>query len=523
MKIVSSEAMAEIDRRSQAEFAFPSTVLMEDTGLKAWGIMKREISPAERTRGTTATAGGAQVGGAAGRLVFVAGGGNNGGDALVMARRAAVEGGRAVTVILAGARPSPGSDPGRMLAMCEALGLECLPWPGEPAGARLAEAGWIVDGLAGTGLRGSLRAPLAGLVTTMNAAAGRRIALDVPSGVGDGFREGNPAVRAEITLTMGLPKACLYLPRARAFCGRIVVVHVGFPPALLESAEIVGELLTRSSWRERLLPVPADTHKNLRGHLAVFAGASGTTGAAWLCASAAARCRVGLVTVFADAQAYPVLAPKLTSVMCRPWDGSPVPAGWNPEGFSAVLAGPGWGTADEKERFLESVLSFPRGGVIDADGLALLKRILDRSGTSLGGRWVLTPHPGEFSRLTGLAKDEVLDDPVGHALSLSSRVGAVVVLKGHSTIVAAPDGRYWVLDGANPALATGGAGDVLAGIIAAGCATGLGALDAALFGVSLHSHVARVAARRVGWFLAEDLVPLLSTVLKPAVYGGGPT
>jgi NAD(P)H-hydrate epimerase len=407
-----------------------------------------------------------------------------------------------------------------MLAMCEALGLECLSWPGEPAGARLADADWIVDGIAGTGLRGPLRATLAEIVKAMNESAGRTIAVDVPSGVGDGFREGDPAVRAEITLTMGLPKTCLYLPRARSLCGRIIVVPVGFPPALTESADIPGELLTRVSWMDRVRPVPPDTHKNRRGHLAVFAGSSGTTGAAWLSASAAARCRVGLVTLFADPQAYPVLAPKLASVMCRPWDGSSIPAGWNPEAFSAVLAGPGWGTSEAKERLLESLLPLPQGGVIDADGLALLKRILDRSKTTLGGRWVLTPHPGEFSRLTGVAKDDVLDDPVRHALSFSARVGAVVVLKGHSTVVASPDGKYWVLDGANPALATGGAGDVLAGIIAGGHATGLGALDAALFGVALHSDVARLAARRVGWFLAEDLVPLLSTVLGHAARRG---
>lgn len=500
--------MAEIDRRSQAEYAFPSTVLMEDAGLRAWGIMKREISRSAGSHGR-----GGVDGGAACRLVFVAGGGNNGGDALVMARRAAVEHVGVPAVILAGSRPKAGSNPAHMLAMCEALGLDCLPWPGDPAGRRLADADWIVDGIAGTGLRGPLREPLAGIVTAINASGGHRIAVDVPSGVGDGFRQGNPAVCADITLTMGLPKTCLYLPRARALCGRIVVVPVGFPPVLVESTDIPGELLTRTSWKARVLPVPADAYKNQRGHLAVFAGASGTTGAAWLSASAAARCRVGLVTLFADPQAYPVLAPRLTSIMCRPWDLSLAPAGWNPDSFSAVLAGPGWGLAEAKERFLESVLSLPLGGVIDADGLALLKRIQDRSSISLGGRWVLTPHPGEFSRMAGVARDDVLDDPVGHALSFSARVSAVVVLKGHSTVVASPDGKYWVLDGANPALATGGAGDVLAGIIAAGCATGLGALDAALFGVSLHSHAASVAARRVGWFLAEDLVPLLSTVL----------
>jgi NAD(P)H-hydrate epimerase len=126
---------------------------------------------------------------------------------------------------------------------------------------------------------------------------------------------------------------------------------------------------------------------------------------------------------------------------------------------------------------------------------------------------VLTPHPGEFARLTGTAQDAVLDDPVGRALAASERLNAIVVLKGHSTIVAGPAGRYWILDGGNPALATGGAGDVLAGLIAAGIAGGLPPLEAALFGVSLHAFTGARAARRNGWFLAEDLVPLVSRVL----------
>jgi NAD(P)H-hydrate epimerase len=491
--------MAEIDRRSQTEFAFSSTVLMEDAGLRAWQVMRRLIGA---------------VGEAPGSLVFVAGKGNNGGDALVMARRAAVEGVGEPAVILAGGRPAAGSDPGRMLAMCEALGVPCLPWPSAEASARLAVAPWIVDGIAGTGLRGPLQPPLADIVAVINGAPGRRIAVDVPSGVGDGYRAGNPAVRAEVTLTMGLPKACLYLPRARASCGRIVVIPVGFPRALVENERIPGALLTRSSWREIIPPLPPDTHKNRRGHLAVFAGTPGTTGAAWLCATAAARSRVGLVTLFADSEAYPVIASKLTSVMCRRWDPGAGTAGWEPDRYTAVLAGPGWGITDAKERMLDALLALPAGGVIDADGLSLLTRLLARDPSrTLGGRWVLTPHPGEFGRLAGMSRDDVLDDPVRHALTFSARTESVVVLKGHSTIVAAPGGRYWILDGSNPALATGGAGDVLAGIVAGGRAGGLSAVDAALFGVSLHSHVARLAWRRRGWFLAEDLVPLLSRVL----------
>ncbi len=497
VKIVSSEAMARIDGRSQAEFAIPSTILMEDAGVKAWALLRARVWAGRRPRGA---------------LLFVAGRGNNGGDAFVMARQAAVEHLGPLTIVLAAGRPSPETDPARMLAMCDALGIECLDWTADRTRVeeRLKVSGWIFDGITGTGLSGPLKQPLADLVEALNAGPGRRIAIDVPSGIGEGFREGFPALRAEVTLTMGLPKLCLYLPRSRAYCGKIHVVHLGFPPALVEDPGIMGELLAPQAFRSLAPRIPPDTHKNRRGHLAVFAGSRGTTGAAWLCATAAARARVGLVTLFADQDAYPIVAPKLTSVMCRPWDAS---MDWDPKRFNAVLVGPGWGRDEAKAAWLGRLLSLPVAGVMDADALGLLADRAARAAPDLGGRWVLTPHPGEFARLTGAARDAVLDDPTEQARAASRRLNAVVVLKGHSTVIADPGGRFWILDGGNPALATGGSGDVLAGIIAGGLAGGMNPLDAALFGVSLHSHLGRLAARTRGWFLAEDLVPMISRVL----------
>jgi hydroxyethylthiazole kinase-like uncharacterized protein yjeF len=399
-----------------------------------------------------------------------------------------------------------------MLAMCEALGIECMLWPDQSDGvrARCAEAAWVFDGIAGTGIHGALRPPLSDLVEAVNASPGKKIAIDVPSGVGDGFRQGQSALQADFTLTMGLPKLCLYLPHARALCGRIMVIHVGFPLPLVNDPDIPGELLRYNEWRNLAPPIPVDTYKNKRGHLAVFAGARGTTGAAWLSASAAARARLGLVTLFVDSDVWAIVAQKLTSVMCRPWD---APAAWDHAHFSGVLAGPGWGLAEAKERWLEQLLALPVSGVIDADGITLLGRIASCRAPDLGGRWVLTPHPGEFSRLTGTPRADILADPVAKSVEASSRLNAVIALKGHCTVVAAPQGRYWILDGANPVLATGGSGDVLAGIIAAGIAGGMSPTDAALFGVSLHASIGRRAARRLGWFLAEDLVPLISRAL----------
>jgi ADP-dependent NAD(P)H-hydrate dehydratase / NAD(P)H-hydrate epimerase len=501
MKVVSSEGMALIDRRTQAEFAIPGAILMDEAGVKAWAALGRLAPDGRPPRG---------------RLVFVAGKGSNGGDASVMARQAAVGRRRpdGCAIVLAGGRPSGGTDAEGMLAMAESLGVACVDAAAEPgrAAALIHAADWVFDGIAGTGLTGSLREPLASVVGLINASAARVVSLDVPSGVGDGFREGHPAVKAFATLTMGLPKRCLYLPRARRLCGRIVVVPVGFPPALVRAPDIPGELLPLGGWKALLPPIPPDAHKNGRGHLAVFAGSPGTTGAARLCATAAARARLGLVTLFTAPDAWQATAQGLVSVMCRPW--TPGRDGWEPDRFTGVLAGPGWGITDANAAWLDRLLGLPVGGVLDADALTLLARAgAGAARRDLGGRWVLTPHPGEFARLASLERDAVLDDPVAASLSLAKGMNAVIALKGHCTVVACPDGRYWILDAPNPAMATAGSGDVLAGIIAAAIAGGLRPAEAARFGVCLHACAGRLAVRRHGWFLAEDLPPLLSRML----------
>jgi hydroxyethylthiazole kinase-like uncharacterized protein yjeF len=519
VKLVDSESMATIDLRSQAEYGIPATVLMENAGQRAVDAARRALPAFRALFGgkRPRTADRPPVPSIPG-LVFMVGRGNNGGDALVMARRCACDGVKGISVVLAAGRPDADTDPGRNLRMCESLGI-----PVVDAGERAREArelvsaaDWVIDGMAGTGLRGPLREPLADLADAVNAGRAFVIAVDVPSGVGDEFRPGFTAVRADVTLTMGLPKRCLYLPHARGLCGRIMVVPVGFPPALLSDEGIPGEVLEETAYRRLMPPVPADTHKHRRGHVAVFAGSPGTTGAAWLSATAAARSRAGMVTAFLDRETYPILASKFSSVMARPWDGPDTSGGlgFEPDRFAAFLIGPGWSTRGERRDWLERLLDAGVPGVIDADGLALLGPLAGKRGFGLGGRWVLTPHFGEFSRLSEEPMQEVQNDPALHACALSRRLDAVVVLKGACTCVADPSGRFWIYDGMIPELATGGSGDVLAGIIAGGIAAGMSPRDAALFGVSLHGSIARAASGGgMGWFLAEDLLPLISATL----------
>ena len=466
---------------------------MENAGLKSVVLLKEQLW------GGTVPPG----------IVFVCGKGNNGGDALVMARQCLMDGATDLTVVLAAGEPKAGSDPAVNLSLCRALGIKILALEQERSEVMAAIhcARWLVDGVAGTGLEGPLRAPLDGVVAAMNESRAYTIAVDVPSGVGDGFRAGFPAVRAGLTLTMGLPKQCLYLPHARPLCGKIVVVPLGFPPALTEDPTIPGQILEEGDYTRLFPEIPAEAHKNRRGHLAVFAGSPGTTGAAWLCATAAARARTGLVTVFLGPEEYAVLAGKFSSVMVRPWDSARWdPADWSR--YSALLVGPGWGRSEQRAQWLRRLLTLGLPGVIDADGLSLI----GTETVNLAG-WVLTPHPGEFAVLSGVARDKILEDPVAHALAVSRKLNAVVALKGACTCIAEPQGQFWIYDGMNAALGTGGSGDVLSGIIAAGLSQGMTPLEAALAGVSLHGRIGRIARSRKGWFLAEDMLPLISKVL----------
>lgn len=363
VKIVDARTMALIDARSTAEFGIPSAELMEGAGRQAWLAMKEAV----------------WAGPPPGPLVFVAGRGANGGDAFVMARHARRDGADAA-VVLADARPPAASDAAANLAACEALGIPVTSWADEPEQARrrIASVAWIFDGIAGTGLRGPLRAPLEAVVAALNASAAHRAAIDVPSGLGDGYRTGWPVVHADCTLTMGLPKACLYLPHGRPHCGRILVVEPGFPRSLLEDPAIRCELIDERSFRGLLAPLPVDAHKGVRGHLAVFAGAPGTSGAAWLAAHAAARARVGLVSLFLDAATLPLVAPACHSVMAKPWDEADAP-GFEPSRYSAVLVGPGWGLAEGRLAWLERLLGGCHGGVVDADGITLLARLVAKA------------------------------------------------------------------------------------------------------------------------------------------------
>ncbi len=502
MRIVSPGEMGEIDKRAHSEFNYPPFVLMENAGIKLFNFFtSRFLSSGDTER----------------PILFAAGGGNNGGDVLVMARQALLSGRDNIAVIMAGSRENGTVSAHRLL--CSKIGIRIINFEDQPetADKLIAEAGLIVDGITGTGLKGALRSPYKELVKKINGSGAFIVSIDIPSGIGEGFTDQFTAVRADVTLTVGLPKLPLYLPYARRLCGEIFVVPIGFPPALLIAEGPGGELISENDLPALLPDIEPSTYKNKRGSLAVFAGSAGTGGAAFLSACAAARSRAGLVTLFLDKDVYLQVAGRLGAVMAVNWDPAGDPGGLDYSRFTAILAGPGWGKEGRKP-WLDKFLNLDIPGVMDADGINLIER--PESGIDLGNRWVITPHPGEFCRLMGISIEELKSAAIDYLLKGSRELNAVIVLKSHVTYIGAPDGNYWIADGMNPALATAGTGDLLAGIIAGFLAGGIRPSLAARLGVLIHARAGRIGFEKFGWFLAEDLLELLSNNIKKQLPGG---
>lgn len=495
MKVVDSKAMSLIDSRATSEYGMPSSILMENAGIKAYAACRERFD---------------EFGNPGEVITFIAGSGNNGGDAFVMARQAFLDG-LNVAILLSG--PPKSKSSAANLEIARKLHIRTVSIPDEPteAQALLRKSSISVDGLYGTGISGSLRTDGADLVKLVNNEAKKVVSIDLPSGLGDEFENGFPLIRADTTLCLGLPKKSLYLPYARGHCGDIVHIPIGFPPQLLTDPSIPGELLEYADAKRISKAIPLDAHKGNRGKVAVFAGSVGTTGAPVLASESAARSRTGLVFLFVDPEAYVPVASKVVSVMARRWNLNENPGEFELNAYDAYLAGPGWGF-DGRLPWLTRLIESGMHGVLDADALTLLSRIQDPP--DLAGKVVLTPHPGEMARLLDTTVEQVLRDPVRAAGQGASKYNATVVLKGHVTTISEPGGRYWIYDGCNPALGTGGSGDVLSGIIAGNLSAGYSVGESALLGVLIHAMAAEAAFAEHGWFLAEDLLPFISKVFK---------
>ncbi len=447
---------------------------------------------------------------AAGPVRIVTGKGNNGGDGLVAARLLR-EDGHEVDVL---STAPLGELRGDALANLERL-------PGEPpepfAPERLQGSGVVVDALLGTGFEGVPREPVAGAIAAINAQAAPVVACDVPSGVNasTGEVEGE-AVSALATATFHGSKVGLHVEPGRSHAGVVEVIEIGIPrgaPAPRAAGLIAERVLDLYPRR------PRSGSKFESGVVVVVGGSAGLTGAPTMAARSASRAGAGYVQVAVPESAQAAIDMRLLEQMSRglpEHDGAHSPAGVQvveemAERAGAVVLGPGLGKdegAAEFARAVAAAVAIPL--LIDADGLNAHAGRLDLLRTRTAPT-VLTPHEGELGRLLGLESGDVRAHRLAHAREAAERSGAVLLLKGDDTIVAAPGGSVAVSPGATPALATAGTGDVLSGLIGALLAKGLPAFEAAALGALAHGLAGRAAAERHGadHVVAGDVIDAL--------------
>ena len=431
-------------------------------------------------------------------VTVLCGPGNNGGDGFVVASGLAAAGWR-VRVALMGSRENLSGDAKYHAARWKGP-VEAL------APAVIEDAQLIVDALFGAGLRRALDSNVAQTLAAVAGCGVPLIAVDVPSGVMGDTGESFGAVAAVCTVTFARKKPGHVLLPGRSLCGDVIVADIGIAPAALGAIAVDAWENAPALWRSELPQLKAAGNKYSRGH-ALICGGYPMTGAARMAARAAARAGAGLTSVAVPEIGLPVYATALTSIMVlplsRPQDLSRVLSDTR---YSALLIGPGAGVnAATRERAL-ALLGTRRAVVLDADAISVFADRLTALQEAIKGPCVLTPHEGEFARLF-----DTTGDKLTRARTAARECGAVIVLKGADTVIAAPDGRAIVNTNAPASLATAGSGDVLGGMILGLLAQGMDAFLAAAAGVWLHG----AAAADFGpGLLAEDLPDLLPGVLR---------
>ncbi|MGZ6096162.1 MAG: NAD(P)H-hydrate dehydratase [Polyangiales bacterium] len=496
--VLSRAQMRAFDRYAIETCHLPGVVLMENAGRGAADVATRILTTLLESRST-----------AGARVVVVAGAGNNGGDGFVVARHLWARGAD-VRVFLAGspervfgdARINYDSyvDLGGQVTVVRPADVTANTTAIADLEAALGLADLVVDALFGTGLDRAIEGPMATIIEAINRAPGRRLALDIPSGLdADSGAPLGACVEAHDTVCFGHLKVGLLTPQGTRYGGRVHVCDLGVPDTILGKVGHVAEVVERRAIAQLMEPRETDAHKFSVGSVLVCAGSAGKSGAALLTARGAFRAGAGVVTIATWPEALAVLDARMPEVMAVGLDRATPVAKVDEllKGRKAVVIGPGFGLDDAARKVIERVLeTFTGPIVLDADAITHFKERPQKLAKTKG-QLILTPHPGEMGRLLGQTSDEIEHDRFGAVRKIVEETQAVVVLKGARTIVASPDGRIAVNTTGNPVLATAGSGDVLAGMIGAlNCS--LAPFEAAMAGVHVHGLVGDVLRARLG-------------------------
>lgn len=448
------------------------------------------------------------------RVLVVAGSGNNGGDGFVAVSKLHEEN-VPVQCILLGKLESLQGDAAEYARQCQARGIRISECPDEESlrhhVQHFMHADIIVDAMFGTGLTRPLDGVMAGAVDAINASAAQVLSVDIASGVdSDSGRVLGAAVEATWSLPIAACKWGHWLDAGCKLAGEVLTpAQIGIPHEVIEqalreasgpasSARLIGRLDVDAAFPQRT----RTAHKGNFGHVWIFGGSVGYTGAPRLAGMGAFAVGAGLVSIACPREVYPIIASSSLEAMVHPQDSAP----WLEA--DALLAGPGWGA--EQQDMLSELLNCPMPLVIDADGLNMIAsdEKLAAALEAREGLSVLTPHPGEAGRLLGKMAGEVQGERLACVLALAKRFRSWVVLKGADSLIASPDGDVWLCPYGSPRLATAGTGDVLSGMITGLLGRGLEASVTLPAAVGLHA----LAGEKDGWHLAGELAGVVRQI-----------
>jgi hydroxyethylthiazole kinase-like uncharacterized protein yjeF len=522
MKIVTAEEMRLIDKKTIEEYGIPGVVLMERAGLAVASRIKELFGRK--------------------KVLVVSGSGNNGGDGFVVARSLYKEGWDVKVFLTARPEDLKGD---ALLQYNIAIKFGVPVYPAKELlthhSSIITKHSIFVDALLGTGLSKNVTAMLSEAISLLNRSNIPIISVDIPSGISsDNGQIMGEAVRADYTVTFGLPKRGHVLYPGAKYSGKLFIEDIGFPEKLLISDKINVELLMKNIVSLLLPERQRYSHKGDYGHVLIVAGSRGKTGAAFMAAKACLRSGAGLVTIGVPESLADIFQSRVTEEMTLilpdKGDGtlsekaSRVILNFLNEKASVIAIGPGIGVSADTKKLMEILINhctYPL--IIDADGINSLRGqrvVFAKSKAPI----ILTPHPGEMSRLLNpspppftkgrdrlatrrqggitIKIQDIGKDRINVALSFAKKTGTYLVLKGVPTIIAAPDGKAYINSTGNPGMASAGTGDVLTGMIAGFLSQGIKLINASILGVFMHGLAGDIAASEKGEqsLIATDII-----------------
>ncbi len=508
MYLVTAEQMRQVDRTTIQELGIPEMVLMENAGKAVVDFLKETFADLKQKT-----------------ITIVAGAGNNGGDALVVARYLHQMGIAIKVFLYADREMSPSAKenyeilsrlPVKLYKLDSENVLHLLK-------VTVNYSDILIDGLLGTGVNRDVSGRVEQIIDIANRRSCLKVAIDVPSGLNSDTGEiWGRCLKADYTVTLAQPKRGQMLNKGIKYCGQIVVKDIGIPQEIYQDLNLNCQMIDDSVLQNCRQPRSRTSHKGTFGHLLAVGGSMGMSGAVTLTAQAALRSGVGLVSCAVPEAVQMHVAVNVPEAMVQP-----LPSGNQfsmdsveallelLHGKKAVVAGPGMGTGEATGNIIREILQADRCPiVIDADGLNSADSWLDIAADTTVPV-ILTPHPGEMARLAGVETSDIQNNRLLMAQEFAQKHRVWLVLKGANTIVATPDGNLYMNMVDSPALAVGGSGDVLAGMIGAFLAQGMQPQDACCCAVYLHGLAGNYVAKTIGEVSskASDIINAISSVL----------